>query len=65
MYTSKSAPLPLRYKWCEGTDPNAVGNNIWFQWKPRIINPKYIGAERICYWEDRGQSKNINDFERD
>ena len=67
IYSAKSAPLPLDYKWCEGTDLLIISNKNWYQWKPRILLPdsvKHIGAERICYWEDRGEAKDMNDLER-
>lgn len=67
MYTSKSAPLPLDYKWCEAADHNLAGPKNWFQWKPRLLAPdrvKSIGAERICHWEDRGEPRDLNDLER-
>lgn len=71
IYESKSAPLPLDYKWCKA-GPSLSGGpdltNGWFQWKPRIVSDErasHIGTKRICYWEDRGEPKNINDFERE
>lgn len=68
MYHSKSAPLPLDYKWCKGTDLALSNRNSWFQWKPRLLDAerqKSVGVARICYWEDRGAAKNVNDLERD
>lgn len=74
----KSAPLPITEKWCVWAD-NSVGfkpigngwaaatGDGWYQWKPRIVpteKQKYYG-DRVCYWEDRGEPKNINDLKRD
>lgn len=64
----KSAPLPAWKKHCEWvdiTDPR--GDDGWYQWEPRIQTAeraKYRG-ERVCYFEDRGEPKNINDLQRD
>lgn len=74
IYQSQSAPLPLKYKWCEaGPSSDDVGKSGgdlskgWYQWKARVISDErasHIGATRICYWEDRGEPKSINDFDR-
>lgn len=75
----KSAPLPPGQRWCKWADitdpkrlvPDGQGwvsmtGEGWYQWEPRIMPPeraKYLG-ERVCYFEDRGVAKNINDFQR-
>ena len=67
----KSAPLPVGMKWCEFADIRArmVSKNMldtWYQWNPRTVpadKQQYYG-ERLCYLEDRGKPKNINEFER-
>jgi hypothetical protein len=79
MSLPKSAPLPPTKDWCEWGDigdpkgRRLVGDGQaiftgegWYQWKPRATAPdkvKYVG-ERVCFFEDRGEPKNINDFKR-
>lgn len=64
-----SSPLPGSEQWCKWSDIGAFAQNgkSWFQWKPRIMPPEraeYLG-ERVCYFEDRGAAKDINEFQRD
>jgi hypothetical protein len=77
----KSAPLPAGHRWCEwadSDDPSSyvpIGNGMvsltglgWYQWEARDVpleKQKYIGSAKVCYLEDRGPSKNINDFKRE
>lgn len=56
----KSAPLPPTEEQCKYVE----GVNNWYKWKPRTVpkeKQKFYGY-RICYLEDRGEPKDINDF---
>lgn len=77
LFLPRSAPLPPAYKHCRWADhdaPNArinLGNGWagvtgegWYQWEPRTI--QLYGADaKVCYLEDRGDSRNINDLSKD
>jgi hypothetical protein len=72
MYLPKSAPLPITETWCKWADIEAEMKaqsltNNWYWWKPRIVaadQQKYLGA-RVCYLEDKGEPRNINDMPRE
>lgn len=66
IYTPKSAPLPPTEKHCEWADLDLPGPKNWFQWEPRTVSAerqKYLG-QRVCYLEDRGPPRDINDLEK-
>jgi hypothetical protein len=72
IYVPKSAPLPAHRKWCRWADIAAqmshpgIDSN-WYQRKPRIVaaeRQKYLG-ERVCYLEDKGEPKKLEELERD
>lgn len=71
IYLPKSAPLPKTETWCQWVDIEAQMKNIygdnWYWWKPRIMTDerkKYLG-DRVCYLEDKGSPRNLNDMPRD
>lgn len=76
----KSAPLPISHTWCEWADNDDPKSKVdlggwagltgegWYQWKPRDVpvdKQKYLGVAKVCFLEDRGAPKNINDFQRE
>jgi hypothetical protein len=76
-FLPKSAPLPPGHKHCEWADikdPKSkvnLGNGLvgmtgegWYQWEPRTIT-LYKKDASVCYLEDRGSPRNINDLPRD
>ena len=63
-----SAPLPSYETWCEYASHENIQDITqgWYQWKPRDVpaaRREYLG-NKICYFEDRGTPKNINDLEK-
>lgn len=66
MYQAASAPLPRSYTWCKGADPDKI--NSWYQWRPRTLDPHradLLNTDRVCFWEDRGPPRDINDLARE
>jgi hypothetical protein len=76
----KSAPLPYNEKWCKWVDRDDPASKVdlgngwasitgegWYQWDPRLVpeDKQSIYGARVCYFEDRGTAKNINDLKRE
>ena|SRR6185312_14308460 len=66
MFNSKSAPLPDTETACRYAALDIPPPKNWYQWEPRITpndRQKYIG-KRVCYLEDKGEARDINDLPR-
>lgn len=68
IYTPDSAPLPPTEKHCTWADiESGLGGKDWYRWEPRTMtgdDKKYKG-DHVCFLEDRGEAREINDLPRD